>query len=73
MSEQLFKARWCHREPDLSNDQKKILYEAISEISQELEEASDLISHYVKLPSEPGDGTVVMFEGRECDHVTHCG
>lgn len=63
----MFKTEWTHSPVTLTEKQQKTLDWEIADISEQLEVASDLIFHTVRL-TDDWDGAIVMVDGREgCD------
>jgi len=60
----MFKTKWAHVPVTLTESQQKILDWEIADISEQLEQASDLIFHTVML-TDKLDGPIIVVDGRE--------
>jgi hypothetical protein len=60
----MYKTIWTNQGPELTEAQQKTLDWEVSCISEDLDCASDLIFHTVKL-TDDWDGPIVMIDGRE--------
>lgn len=60
----MYKTKWTHNAPALSEQAQTHLYREIELISDELDSASDLIFHTVFL-TEDMDSAIVIVDGRE--------
>jgi hypothetical protein len=59
-----FKTQWTHTPAELTEDQKKILDKEIEYISEELDEACDLIFHTVILTNER-NGPIIIVDAED--------
>jgi hypothetical protein len=60
----MFKTQWTHSPVDLTKEQQKKLDWEIADISEQLEKASDLIFHTVRLTAD-WDGPIIVVDGKE--------
>lgn len=59
-----FKTTWTHKPVNINQHQRDILDSEINDISDELDDASDLIFHTVFL-SENKNGPLIIVEGKD--------
>lgn len=60
----MYKTEWTHNPVALSSSQQKTLDFEIADISEQLDNASDLIFHTIRL-SDSWDGPIIVVDGRE--------